>query len=29
MAKNLVIVDSCIIIKAFRKDKTATADLLH
>ena len=27
MAKNLVIVDSCVIIKAFRKDKTAITDL--
>jgi predicted nucleic acid-binding protein len=29
MAKNLVIVDSCILIKAFRKDKTAISDLLE
>lgn len=27
MAKNLVIVDSCVLIKAFRKDKTAISDL--
>lgn len=29
MAKNLVIVDSCVIIKAFRKDKTALTDLIE